>query len=181
LASQWVTVAKICGAAGQQALARFTEWDAARVPDAGEPTLFDHAQWPQDIRDRADEFVRHLADRASDPPVLFYCRYVDYWSMGDIFENVPGVVPLVIFTSHRTLYCFDLAASLDLLENLGRTLRRRAVSQEYRWYALFLREAIHAWNDVAEEGALIVVREPLGGLVEDGEVVTSLEIVPAWL
>jgi hypothetical protein len=41
--------------------------------------------------------------------------------------------------------------------------------------------ALDAWDELLQESLLLVVREPIGGLVEDSEMEKSFEKPPDWL
>jgi hypothetical protein len=52
---------------------------------------------------------------------------------------------------------------------------------EQEWLAARLREAAAGWGTVAEQYAVVVIREVLGGSTTDEEVQASLDSVPEWL
>jgi len=44
-----------------------------------------------------------------------------------------------------------------------------------------LEEAEDSWKPVVNEAVIVIMRDPLGGLVSDDEIEASLNEVPHWL
>jgi hypothetical protein len=49
------------------------------------------------------------------------------------------------------------------------------------WLSKRLQEACRAWKPLVTNAVIVIVREPLGAIVEDEELMKSLESVPDWL
>lgn len=102
--------------------------------------------------------------------------------MGDIYTRwlTPpgGSPPIVVFGDRFEVHAYALPDG-------GRLARSVMVApQEFPEYDQFvtrLREAIEARETELEESLIIVLREVVGGLVTDEELVASLSIVPAWI
>ena len=129
----------------------------------------------------AEDFVDRLAENATQPPVLFYCKYVDMWSMWDVFERIVGVERRRILTFRYWMCCFDKSESDLVLNNLQRFLRRGSTSSVEKWYAWLFREAVLSGLDDVSQGAVVVIREPVDGMVDDGVFLDSLKGSPDWL
>jgi hypothetical protein len=54
---------------------------------------------------------------------------------------------------------------------------------ESDWLVGRLREAVGAWEGLVERSVLVVLRQPVGGLVSvsDEELMASLDAIPSWL
>lgn len=109
--------------------------------------------------------------------------YSDLWSMGDLFcrwltpPGGPG--PIAIHADRFQVYGYVLPDD----GRLGRHLTTAGPQQfaEYDQFVGRLREAVAAWQGIAERAALVVLREVVGGLVTDEELRLSLSAVPDWL
>ena len=181
MASQRVTVAKVGGMAADVALLRLRGWAAAR--EAADLDEWSGDQWPSSVRLQADAFADRLRANSLSPPVIHFVEWSDLWSMGDVFTRwlTPpgGPPPLGIHADRFEVYGYALPDG----GRLDRHLTRAGPQQfgEYDRFAGRLREAVWAWQGLAERAALIVLREVVGGLVTDDELKASLSSVPDWL
>jgi hypothetical protein len=181
LATQRVTVAKVGGIAADVALLRLRGWAAARK-DA-DPDEWSSDQWPSNVRIQADAFADRLRANSLSLPVIYFVEWSDLWSMGDLFSRwlTPpgGPPPFSIHADRFEVYAYALPDA----GRLGRHLTAAGPQQfgEYDHFVGRLRDAIGAWQELAEQAALIVLREVVGGLVTDDELKTSLSVVPDWL
>ena len=186
---QWVTIAKVGGKAAEEIWRRFQRWKAARVVDTSEPGLLSPDQWDDQTRGEIARFVDDLRQHAAQPPILFYCRYVDAWSGGYIFSSF--IFPensssyMEVMSDSNEVLCYALPDDGALVARLRGNLRRKDVRErspaETRWYLLILLEAFHAWEDLCDNSVLVVVREPFAGSIEDRQIAASLVTVPDWL
>ncbi len=103
--------------------------------------------------------------------------------MGDVFIrwlNAPGGLPPAIIHADRfEVYSYDLPDG-------GRLGRHLAVAgpqwaPESDQFVGRLREAVGAWEGSVDRAVLVVLREVVGGLTLDEEVLASLSVVPDWL
>lgn len=181
MATQRITVAKIGGIAADVVLQRLRVWAAARGevdPDVwfGDPSS-------RSVRVQADAFADRLRANSLAPPVIYFVEWADLWSMGDLISGwlMPpvGTVPIAIYADRFEVYGYDLPDG----GHLGRRLSTAGPQQfkEYDQFVGRLHEAVGAWQDFAERAVLIVLREVVGGLVTDEELIDSLSHVPEWL
>ncbi|WP_435016116.1 hypothetical protein TA3x_003676 [Tundrisphaera sp. TA3] len=181
MASQRITIAKLGGLAAEVALRRLRAWaEARRTTD---PHEWSGDQWPPQARIEADAFAERLRANAPFPPVLHFVEWADLWSMGDLFGRwlspPGGPSPLIIHADRVELYGYALPDDGRLLRHL-----KKAGPQQFDECDQFigrLREALLAWQDLAEQAVIIVIREVVGGLVTDEDLAESLSIVPSWL
>ncbi len=181
MATQRITVAKIVGAAGAAVRQRLQTWSAAR--QAVNPNEWGSTQWPQSVRDEADEFAGRMRANALALPVLHFVEWVDRWSMGDLFDRwltpPEGSPPLLVFANRFVVYGYSLPDE----GRLGRYLAAAGPQQwpETDWFIQRLQEAIEAWRGLVEQATLVVLRDVVDGSVSDEEVTTSLARIPDWL
>lgn len=103
--------------------------------------------------------------------------------MGDMFGRwlTPpgGPPPLAIHADRFEVYGYALPDG----GRLGRHLRTAGPLQfdEYDQFVRRLREALEAWQGLVEHATLIVIREVVGGLYTDEEILASLSLTPEWL
>jgi hypothetical protein len=181
MATQRVTIAKIGGVAAEVALRQMREWADAR--QSTEPHEWSSDQWPSNIRVQVDAFADRLRANSLSPPMLYFVEWSDLWSMGDLFHKwlspPGGPSPLFICADRFEVYGYALPDD----GRLGRHLTTTGPQQfdEYDQFVGRLREAVEAWQELAEPVALIVIREVVGGLITDEELKASLSVVPKWL
>lgn len=180
MASQWITIAKVGGIAADVLGQRLQRWAAAR--EAVELDEWESGQWPPSVRAEVDSFADQLRVRGCSLPVVYFVEWSDLWSMGDLFSRwltPPGGSPRLIAFGDR-FQVFGYA-----LPDGGRLQRALAVDPqqfpEYDQFVVRLREAAGAWEGLLERAILIVLREVVGGLVTDEEVLASMSVVPDWI
>lgn len=182
MARQWITIAKIAGPVADVVIGSFRKW-AAQESDASKA-------FPQARCGELEEFYKVLQANGDAPPVLFYCRYLDLWSMG-LFERLlerrqggsawirvsPDFVEGAIEGAAYALPDGGmLASSLEQLRN-----DVPEVAFEDRWFAQTLYEACTCWELLYSKAVLLFFRHDLGASVLDDEVVASQDQVPDWL
>jgi hypothetical protein len=176
-----VTIAKIGGAAGDFVLDRLRDWAAQRT--TSDPLEWSSDQWPSHIREQADDFATRLRLHAAIPPVVHFIEWADLWSMGDIYPRSltppDGPEPLLIYGNNYEIYGYRLPDGGRLARHLKAA--RRLQSQEYTRYVNRLKDAIEDWGTLVDRSGLIILRNVVGGLVEDRDVTASLSHVPVWL
>jgi len=181
LASQRITIAKVGGKAGDLVLQRLRKWAGARLVD--DPNEWSRDIWPSTVRAQADAFAEQLRANALCPPVIHFVEWSDLWSMGDLYTRwltpPKSPPPLEIDADRFQVYAYELPDSGRLERYLAKAPRQQFA--ECDQYVTRLREAVGAWGELVERSALIVLREVVGGLVTDEELVASLLVVPGWL
>jgi hypothetical protein len=163
--TQRVTLAKIGGLAADAIERQFALWSSRRIGDS----------YPEHVRRSLDEFAISLCAHASKPPVVYFSQWIDMWSLGDL---LPGLGD-------------DRAATIDGIKyqacchrppiRFRTTIIGDDPPQESNWLVNRLREAEDAWAELVPNYIIVVVREVVGGLVEDNEMDAAQEHVPDWL
>src|SRR5262249_21346443 len=150
------TVAKLGGVAATIAMQRMHEWAAAR--NTTDPDEWSSDQWPSTVRAQADEFATQLRAHSLSPPVLYFIEWSDYWSMGDLFCRwlSPPVArpPVVVHADRFELYACAMA---DVGRHLAMVSRQQFAEDDQFVSALAF--AANAWQGLADNAALIVLRE----------------------
>jgi hypothetical protein len=181
VATQRITVAKVGGLAAEVVMLRLREWDSVRKAD--DLNEWSSEQWPLSVRRRADAFADRLRSHALDLPVVYFAEWADLWSMGDVFSRLltppGGPAPLIIHGDRFEIYGYSLPDGGRLVQHLASAGPQQFV--EYDWFVWQLREAVRSWEELVEKGAVIVLREVVGGLVTDDELTNSLSTVPDWI
>lgn len=180
MATQWITVANFAGAAGHAAWAMLTAWHNAREPcDESE---WSHEQWPQSTHEEVHDFVARASQHAAEPPMVYFARWLDSWSVGDLFLEYFSATDAhcgkCVLTAKYELYGISLPPDDAWVRNVIRRMRFESdEEQRFNWH---VRQAILA-TPQASGAALFVVREVLGGLVTEEELRSALLDVPDWL
>lgn len=183
--NQILTVATIAGEAADVVTCTFQRWSALRCPVAGEPMLMDSDQWPPDCRAEMRQFAEDMRSNAGLPPVVFYNQHADMWSMGDVFrtgfpENGNPLYQVMV-GDDLELLCYAIPDGNALEEHLRRALRRKHFAEETKSYLRILQEAATAWQALVAKAAIVVLRQLIGGLVEDDEIRQANKLIPRWL
>jgi hypothetical protein len=180
LATQRITIAKIGGEAADVVWLRLRAWFDARGSDS--VTEWSSDQWPPEVRTQVDAFAERMRANSLSLPMLYFVEWLDQWSMGDLFDRwlLPSEgPPLQIHADRFEVYGYALPDG----GRLAGLLKRAGPQQidEYDYFVTRLREAVGAWQALTERATIIVLREPVGGLVTDEELQASLSLVPKWL
>jgi hypothetical protein len=186
MATQRIIVAKIGGKAGLAAMQSLHDLRSSLniVHDSNRHTSR-RSGHPQALK----AFAASLRLNGAVPPVIFFEEYVDMWSMGDFFERclprrrIPNIAKVV--HGEFEVWGYRLPDGGLLERQTKRLLRskpaREPSGQEQRWFLSSLLHALDAWDSVAGDAALIIVREVLGALLGDSEVKQAMEHVPQWV
>ncbi len=177
MASQRITVAKVGGLAAEVVMLRLREWVSARKAD--DRNEWSSAQWPLSVRRRADSFADRLRSHALNLPVVQFAEWADLWWMGDVFTPPAGSVPMISHADRFEIYGYGLPDGGRLDQHLASAGPQKFV--EYDWFVAQLREAVRSWEELIEKGAVVVLREVVGGLVTDDELSNALSTVPDWI
>jgi hypothetical protein len=181
MASQRISVAKVGGVAADATLMRLRGWAAERQSD--DPNEWSNDQWPSSVRFEVDAFADRLRANSLSPPVVYFVEWSDLWSMGDVYIHwlTPpgGPPPLMIHADRYEVYGYALPDGGRLGRHLGAAGPREC--DEYDWFIARLHQALSAWEHLTERAVLIVIREVVGALYEDHEVLALLSCVPEWV
>ncbi len=180
MASQRITIAKVGGVAADVLGGRLRRWAAAR--EAVGADEWSSEQWPSSIRVEVDDFAGQLRVRGCFLPVVHFVEWSDLWSMGDLFFRwltPPGGSPLLIAYGDRfEVYGYALPDGSRLQRAL--TVGPQQFP-EYDQFVVRLREAAEVWEGLLEQAIIVVLREIVGGLVTDEELLGSMSVVPDWI
>jgi hypothetical protein len=166
MASQRVTMIKVGGRAAQVITTLVRPWQHEFLRN-NEPS--------DDVRRAVDRFAEMLREKAKDPPILFFAEWIDLWSMGDLLPGL-GDPRAVILAGQRYQVCCHQPPVQFSASTIGGQL-----SQESLWLKQRLVEAEASWDNMVADAVILVLREPLGGLVTDQELTESLNAIPSWL
>lgn len=122
MATQRITLAKVGGMAGQSIEGLFQHWISV---DELQPEL--------------DRFAQALRNAGCLPPTLYFCEWVDCWSMGYGLPRLGDERAPVVRGEKFEASCFRFPVSLRA-PTLG-----DEPTQETKWLAARLREAEDAW------------------------------------
>ncbi len=160
---------------------RLQEWSAAR--QSADPDEWGSEQWPREVRRQADSFADRLRSHALALPVVHFIEWADRWSMGDLFHRwltpPDQPRPLTIHADRFEIYGYSLPDDGRLCEHLSSAGPQQW--DETDRFVSRLSEAVGDWQHVVNRATLIILREVVGGLTMDEEVLVSLDHVPDWL
>ena len=180
LASQRIIIAKLGGLSGDIALQRLSAWSSAR--NAVNPNEWSPEQWPDQVRQEADEFAERLREHGFALPVCYFAEWADLWSMGDLFSrwltppNCPG--PVSVYANRFEVFAYGLPDDGCLANCLAAAGAQQ--SPETDWFIARLREAVSAWELLVPSATLVVIRSVVGRSASDEEVVVSLKTCAPW-
>jgi hypothetical protein len=155
MATQRFTLATVAGEAASVTAGLFARWRKNPAPETAI---------------EIDRFCDTLRVHCTTPPVIFFCEWIDFWSMGDrllSFTKVEG--------TRLQVLCLNRLEAIAWADACG------GQYEEDEWLAARLREAASVWCGGADRSAIVFVREVLGASITDEEVASSLTGVPTWL
>ncbi|HEY2412306.1 MAG TPA: hypothetical protein VGI40_08695 [Pirellulaceae bacterium] len=130
---------------------------------------------PAKVRHVVDEFAELLRAHAAEPPVVYYGEWIDMWSMGDVLPSLGDDRVVVIDGLHYQACCHRPPIRFKI------TTIGDEPSQELQWLLNRLREAEDAWDELAPNYVILLLRKVTGGLVEDREIEEAQSMMPDWL
>lgn len=150
--TQRMTVATIAGEAGQKVAELFRKWHSTGGVSEQDA-----------VRSAVDVFAKQLQDRGGIPPVIYYCEWFDCWLMGDSihFANV-------VEGKQFEASCGSRRDAIVRAEQSSNQF------PEQQWLTTRLQEAAEAWQLLAEPAVVVILRQVLGPLYTDEEVMASL-------
>jgi hypothetical protein len=167
--NQLFTIAKVGGRTGEQILSRIAALQ--RIDSRDENGC-------KQIQDACTAIYDWVERHATTPPVIFYCRYADLWSGGDLFQKLLGeeygVGPVEDFDCAIALV-LRLTESDKLSAYIEQRLRGNLQFDEDRMFLDIMLKGIRAWSGLCKNGTLLVFREVVGPTVTDEELRASLE------
>src|SRR5262249_48336286 len=148
LASQRITIAKLAGVSGEVALQRIGAWSAARMTD--DANSWSPEQWPDHMRQEADDFAERLRAHALDLPVCYFVEWADLWSVFDLIPswltppNCPE--PMRICANEFGIFAYGLPDGGRLGEYLAAAGPQQFAETD--WFVVRLQEAVKAWEEL---------------------------------
>lgn len=152
MATQRLTIAVIAGESAAAVVARFRSLESH--PDAA----------------ALDRFCAALRANGLSLPIVYFCEWLDHWLMGDMVPE-PGLLEGKKYQA----FCFSPGQAATWARQC------RSLNPEEKWLAFRLQESAVAWELVAQNRAIVLVRESVGPSTTDDDVKKSLKIVPQWL
>jgi hypothetical protein len=182
--SQKITIVKVVGVAGKRLMGDF-----ARFAEGGRTNAEEYEGVQiMSIEDqrRIDRLIDGLRRNSLQPPIVFFNEHVDSWSFGGDFDSIfPGSNSgyLGLWFDSTEIRCCSLPDENQLLDELKKrsASRRASIPQELRWYWTILQQAVRAWDSLVIDATIVVIRDVIGGLVDDEEIEKSMTTVPMWL
>lgn len=181
MAQQRVTLLKIAGMAGEIVLRQLKTWAAERTTD--DPDEWGDDQWPAKTCRRAEQLVKQLRKHAAELPMVYFNEWSDYWS--SFYEFGKWLTPkvsknrLTIFTKRYQLHAYELPDAGRLRRRLSRAGKQQFPESD-RLIARLI-EAATEYEGVIGPSVIVLIREPLGSLLDDRDIQASLPSVPDWL
>lgn len=170
--NQLITIAKVGGRTGEEILSRIS--DLQRL-DSG------NNEESQSIHIACTSIRKWVERHASTPPVLFYCRYADVWSGGDLFQRMLGDYGSQPFEdSDGIVLAIKLPEDDSLIAHMEQRLRGDLQFDEQRLFLDLMLKATRSWTGLTKGGAILVFRDVVGSTVTDDELLASLE-TNLWL
>jgi hypothetical protein len=166
MATQRIILVKIGGIAANTVAEMFDRWLASRIEGDA---------FPDNVQDEVDCFAESLRGHAADLPVVYYAEWIDMWSMGDVVPALRNRQSNVVYGRR-----FEASCRKPPINFRPGKIANSQVQEEV-WLSKRLQEACRAWKPLVTNAVIVIVREPLGAIVEDEELMKSLESVPDWL
>ena len=123
----------------------------------------------EDVR----EFLTKLRN-CTEPPVLYYCEYIDYWSSGFLLSQAQSLATFFCWSSPDTsieLLCFF---PLDIPRLIGlRDLWKQIPdpSPETCWFVEIFSQAVLSWEGIVKgDCAVLLVRMVVGATLLDSDI-----------
>lgn len=162
-------------------MSRLREWSACR--NTSNSCSWTSEQWPENVRQCADDFAERLRKHASDLPVLHFVEWVDRWSMGDLFDRwlMPpdSSGPVRVHGNRFVLFAHSLPDGDKLAEYLAAAEPQQF--DETDWFISRLREAVAAWDKLAQHSTVVILRFVVDASTDDEVVAESMRTCPDWL
>jgi hypothetical protein len=162
MATQRLTLAKISGVSAKVVGERFRLWEELTMQE----------RELDRVAREVDRFAIVLRDHAHLPPVTYFAEWTDLWSMGDLVPGLGQLSAVVVEGRRFEACCHDIPVAVKATTIHG------AETQEAGWLRSRIQEAKDAWGKLALASVLVVLREPLGALVTDEELLDSQTSVP---
>lgn len=161
MATQVVAIAKVIGPWATEALGALQV--AAQLREGAD------SRWMLNEEGRAacDRIWQTVYAGRTGLPVIYYCEYVDHWSMGVSFEQTLGPHALAVETNEAQLWVCplhrELRSAVESLSHAGQNAEDRLLGQQCL-------AALDAWSSVAPGGLLVVSRRVVGPTLDDAAV-----------
>lgn len=181
MASQRITIAKLAGVSGEIALKRMTAWSSAR--NVADPNLWAPEQWPDHVRQQADEFAERVRQYGLALPVCHFVEWADLWSPGDLISRwltPPNCSkPISVHADRFEVFAYSLPDDNRLANYLAAAGPQQFIETD--WFIARLLEAVRSWEKLVASATLVVLRKVVDGCALDEEVEASLKVIPEWL
>jgi len=140
-------------------------------------------QWPELVREKADDFADQLRAHAFAPPIVYFVEWADLWTTGHLFFRwltpPDAPVPFAVHANRHEIFAYGLPDGGRLIDYLAAASPQQCTETD--WFIRRLREAIEAWQNLVDRAILIVLRCVVEGSALDEHVKASMRIAPAWL
>ena len=178
---QRYTICKIGGAAAEPVLEKFKLWHA-RDQAVQES---DSMEWDAAELLIMKQFVDTLRTHSAELPVIYFSEYIDMWTVGSsLFPLLQNAPEAYLVRADFTMACVRIDPQLDISALIPKPVIRYESNQDQEdmWFLTHLWHSLRAWEKLIPTGAVVVIRESLGGpSPDDPEVLAKCREVPAWL
>jgi hypothetical protein len=180
MAIQRWTICTIGGAAAEPVLEKFKRWHNRNLVIHESEDM----EWDAASLAEMNRFVEMLRAHSAELPVVYFSEHVDMWDVA------ASNLSFLEKTSETWIVRADYAMACCRIStgNSASWIPKRAegedseIGQEKTWFFAHLRHAMNAWNSVITEGAVVVIRECIGGpSPADEEVIKACREAPDWL
>jgi hypothetical protein len=116
---------------------------------------------------------------ACNPPLLYFCEYLDYWSTGEFLAKLQAKAHLFHWSSLQTetevlIYYFYPLKQQELLEVINPLKTWPNPSQEDKWFLLIFEQCLLSWEELVKgDSAVLLARSVFGGTLLDDEIMSS--------
>jgi len=179
MASQVLTIAKICGESAGFVHQRFCKWHQLR--SVGEdPNEWSPQQWPETVHEAANNWADSIREHCHQLPIFFFSEYVDMWSFCPPIRYLGHHQLYGVYTNRYELFSLQLPTNI-LIDEMSK-LQKEGQHEEDRLFGQLILNAVCAWTElVSDAGTLVMIRRVVSGAVEDSEIEASLLEIPEWL
>lgn len=177
MTQEW-TVFVLVGAAADDALVRFGKWRSARR--TRDQTSVQTSDWHPSTRRAIANYVARLEEHRLQMPIVYYSRHADFWSMGDLMEQVFFSWRRHVSHDGGDLWCHRLPDKGRLVGR-NKPLAAKAQFHETQWMARRMLEAARSFEPDWPAATLLVNRRVVGssrGFEDETEAAARL---PKWL
>jgi hypothetical protein len=194
MSTTWITTIKVAGPCCSDLANRVDKWhEAARQRTEAMESLWAlHSPMTDATEIEIRRLLTLLEAHATRPPVVFFSRHLDAWTMAHEFwlkqQLQINDLPRTVTCNDMTLFFLSLDMEEPTRDRLSKLLTESASGaqfEETRMLFMILRQCLVGWHALLEPhsipSALLLFIERVGGSWMDREVVAESSTIPEWL